>query len=74
MEAVIVAGGKGTRLGNLSENTPKALIKIGNKPVIEHQILLLKKNIETTFISAFQAVLHQTIPENSFVSLVCLLL
>ena len=43
MEAVIIAGGKGTRLASLSKETPKVLIKIGNKPVIEHQILLLKK-------------------------------
>lgn len=43
MKAVIVAGGKGTRLAEISKDVPKALIKIGNKPVIEHQILLLKK-------------------------------
>ncbi|MBM3206516.1 MAG: HAD-IIIA family hydrolase [Candidatus Staskawiczbacteria bacterium] len=43
MKAVIAAGGKGTRLALVSKNIPKALVKIGNKPVIEHQILLLKK-------------------------------
>ncbi|OGZ27142.1 MAG: hypothetical protein A2365_00535 [Candidatus Nealsonbacteria bacterium RIFOXYB1_FULL_40_15] len=40
MKAVIAAGGKGTRL---KANMPKALVKIGEKPVIEHQISLLKE-------------------------------
>jgi len=41
MIAVILAGGRGSRLGNLTHYTPKPLIKIGNKSIIEHQILLL---------------------------------
>lgn len=43
MQAVILAGGKGTRLGKLSLKLPKSLIKIGGKPILEHQILLLKR-------------------------------
>ena len=43
MQAVILAGGKGTRLGRFSQTTPKPLIKIGGKPIIEHQILLLRQ-------------------------------
>ena len=42
-KAVIIAGGKGTRLAPLAKNIPKALIKIGKKPLIEHQIALLKR-------------------------------
>lgn len=42
MDAVILAGGKGRRLGKLTKNLPKPLIKIGNKPLIEHQVNLLK--------------------------------
>lgn len=41
--AVIIAGGRGKRLARLAQNIPKALIKIGSKPVIEHQIILLKR-------------------------------
>ncbi|MFH1582614.1 MAG: HAD-IIIA family hydrolase [bacterium] len=41
--AIIIAGGKATRLGNLSKDTPKGLIKIGRKPVLEHQIELLRQ-------------------------------
>ncbi len=43
MKAVILAGGKGTRLAKLTKNAPKPLIKVGGKPVIEHQILLLRE-------------------------------
>lgn len=42
-KAVILAGGKGRRLSPITKTIPKPLIKIGKKPVIEHQILLLKE-------------------------------
>lgn len=44
MKAVILAGGKGTRLGNLTKEIPKPMIKIGDKPVLEHQIETLINN------------------------------
>ncbi|MDO8743411.1 MAG: HAD-IIIA family hydrolase [Candidatus Azambacteria bacterium] len=43
MKTVIIAGGKGTRLAPLTKKIPKSLVKIGGKPLIEHQIILLKK-------------------------------
>ena len=43
MQAVILAGGRGIRLAPLIKNTPKSLVKIGEKPIIERQILLLKE-------------------------------
>ncbi|WP_178983880.1 nucleotidyltransferase family protein [Winogradskyella helgolandensis] len=36
IDVVIMAGGKGKRLMPLTENTPKPLLKIGNKPIIEY--------------------------------------
>jgi NDP-sugar pyrophosphorylase family protein len=42
-QAVILAGGKGTRLRPLTENIPKPMIDINGKPFLEYQILLLKK-------------------------------
>ena len=36
MKVVILAGGWGTRLGRLTEEIPKPMIKIGEKPVIWH--------------------------------------
>ena len=42
MEAVIMAGGRGSRLMPLTENTPKPLIHVGDKPIIEYNIDRLK--------------------------------
>jgi dTDP-glucose pyrophosphorylase len=38
VDAVIMAGGKGERLKPLTDNTPKSLLKVGGKPIIEHNI------------------------------------
>jgi NDP-sugar pyrophosphorylase family protein len=43
IDAVIMAGGKGTRLMPLTENTPKPMLRIGDKPIIEYNIDHLKK-------------------------------
>jgi histidinol-phosphate phosphatase family protein len=43
MIAVILAGGRGTRLSSIIKRIPKPLVKIGEKPIIEHQILLLRR-------------------------------
>ncbi len=43
MKAVILAGGKGTRMGNISESIPKPMLTVGGIPILEHQIRLLKK-------------------------------
>lgn len=42
MKAVIMAGGKGTRLRPLTSNQPKPMISIVNKPCMEHIVNLLK--------------------------------
>lgn len=36
--AVILAGGKGTRLASLAADIPKPMVKIAGKPVLQHQI------------------------------------
>jgi dTDP-glucose pyrophosphorylase/mRNA-degrading endonuclease RelE of RelBE toxin-antitoxin system len=38
VDAVIMAGGLGQRLRPLTLNTPKPLLKVGSKPIIEHNI------------------------------------
>ena len=38
LDAVIMAGGKGSRLMPLTKDTPKPLLKIGGKPIIEYNI------------------------------------
>ncbi len=37
-QAVIQAGGKGTRMGSLSERMPKPMIEVAGKPVLYHQL------------------------------------
>lgn len=43
VDAVLMAGGEGKRLRPLTENTPKPLLKVGDKPIIEYNIERLKK-------------------------------
>ena len=43
MQIVILAGGKGKRMGDLSINIPKPMIPVARKPILEHQIDLVKK-------------------------------
>ncbi|AMQ57526.1 nucleotidyltransferase family protein [Algoriphagus sanaruensis] len=38
VDALIMAGGRGERLKPLTDTTPKPLLKIGDKPIIEHNI------------------------------------
>ena len=45
---VILCGGKGTRLGELTKDTPKSLIKVAGTPFIFHQLDLLADQGFTT--------------------------
>lgn len=38
VDAVLMAGGRGERLRPLTENTPKPLLKVGGKAIIDHNI------------------------------------
>ncbi|RMW38564.1 MAG: nucleotidyltransferase family protein [Nitrosopumilus sp.] len=44
MKAVILAGGLGTRLRPLTLKTPKPMLPLGKKPILEHLIEWNKKN------------------------------
>lgn len=43
IDAVFMAGGRGERLRPLTDTTPKPLLPLGDKPIIEHNIDRLKK-------------------------------
>ena len=43
MKAVILAGGLGTRLKPLTNNKPKPMLPVGEKPILEHLIEWTKK-------------------------------
>ena len=44
LQAVILAGGRGTRLGSLGDKIPKAMVNINGLPFIELLIQQLKVN------------------------------
>ncbi len=52
IDAVIMAGGRGERLRPLTDSTPKPMLKLGSKPIIEHNIdSLINFGVENIYIS-----------------------
>ena len=52
MKAMLLAAGRGTRLGPLTEEQPKPLLEAGGKPLIAHQIEnLVKAGIDSIVIN-----------------------
>ncbi len=41
---IIMAGGKGTRLGELTQHTPKPMLKVAGRPILERIILRLQSH------------------------------
>lgn len=52
MKALLLAGGLGTRLRPLTENLPKPMAPIANKPWLEHLIIHLRKQGVDQFVVA----------------------
>lgn len=46
MQAVILAAGRGKRMGDLTKNTAKPMLKIKGKPILEYKINALPKKIK----------------------------
>ena len=44
MKAMLLAAGKGTRLGTLSKKAPKVLLPVCGRPILEHNMLYLKRH------------------------------
>ena len=52
LEAIIMAGGKGTRLRPMTLSVPKPLLKIGGKPIVEYNIdRLIEFGVRKIYIS-----------------------
>ena len=52
MKAIILAGGLGTRLGNLTEIIPKPMVKIDNIPILYHIMSSFSKHGINDFVIA----------------------
>ena len=50
MKAVIMAGGEGTRLRPLTSNSPKPMLPVANRPMMEHIVTLLKHHDITEIV------------------------
>lgn len=50
MKAVIMAGGEGTRLRPLTSNSPKPMLPVANRPMMEHIVTLLKRHDITEIV------------------------
>ena len=44
MKAVILAAGKGTRMGDLTEETPKPMLPVEGRPILEHILTGLRES------------------------------
>lgn len=42
-QAVILAGGRGERMGGLTEGLPKPLLSVAGRPIIEHQLAVARR-------------------------------
>ncbi len=50
MKVMILAAGRGERMGSLTDSCPKPLLKVAGKPLIEHHILALKAQGFSEFV------------------------
>ena len=47
---IILCGGRGKRMGKITDNIPKPLLKVGKDPIIEHKIRYYKSQGFKNFI------------------------
>ncbi|HTR18426.1 MAG TPA: nucleotidyltransferase family protein [Candidatus Paceibacterota bacterium] len=50
MQAVILAAGRGTRMKELTETTPKALLPLGNKTLLEYEFDALPDEVDEVIV------------------------
>ena len=56
-QAIILCGGKGSRLKHLTKKTPKPLLKVNKKPFIEYQIEILPDIVQKFLLCCYKYIL-----------------
>jgi len=64
VKAIILAAGEGTRMRPLTQNRPKVMLPIANKPILEHVMLAVKNAGITDFV--FVVGYHSETVRNHF--------
>ena len=54
LQAVVMAGGEGSRLRPLTSNAPKPMLPVANRPLMEHILVLLKEHGITDVVATVQ--------------------
>ena len=50
MQVVILAAGRGTRMGGLTERVPKSLLEVAGKTLLEHKFDILPDDVDEIII------------------------
>ena len=59
MKAIILAAGRGSRLGNLTKDIPKCLVKYGSKTLLEYNLENLRQYFDDSDISVVGGYRHE---------------
>ena len=54
LQAVVMAGGEGSRLRPLTSNMPKPMLPVANRPLMEHIVMLLREHGVTDVVATVQ--------------------
>ena len=54
LQAVVMAGGEGSRLRPLTSNVPKPMLPVANRPLMEHIVALLRRHGITDIVATVQ--------------------
>lgn len=49
-KCLILAGGRGVRLKPITDTVPKTMVRVGGRPILEHTLLMLPKEISEVYI------------------------
>ena len=59
VDAVVLVGGKGTRLAPLTDSRPKALVEVAGRPFADRQLALLRSDGATRIVYCIGHLGHQ---------------